>query len=165
MVSRAVHLEMAYGLDADSFLNAFSRMVNRREVPEEGASDNGTNFVIGERELIELVEALDKDEIHRSAADKGIKWHCNSLLSPHFGGIHESMVKSAKRAIKAVFGNGDISDEELTAVFTGVEHFLNSRPLICQSANPEENLPLYGQQGGTFALSLVDERAKRWRRV
>ena len=71
------------------------------------------------------------------------------------------MVKSAKRAIKAVLGNGDISDEELTAVFTGVENFLNSRPLTCQNANPEENLPLYGQQGGTFALSSVDERAKR----
>ena len=70
MVSQAVHLEMACELDPDSFLNAFSRMVNRHGVPEGVVSDNGTNFVSGERELTELVQALDKDKIHRSAADK-----------------------------------------------------------------------------------------------
>ena len=165
---------MPYGLDANSFLNAFSRMVKRHGVPEELVSDNGTNFVNGERELRELVEALDKDKIH-IAADKRIKWHFNPPLALRFGEIHESMVKSAKCAIKAVLGNADISDEELTTIFTGVENFLNSRPLTYQTANPEGNLPLtpnhflYGQQGGTFAPSSVDEtwfsHKKRWRRV
>ena len=89
MVSQAIHLEMAYGLDTDSFLNAFSKMVNRRGVPEEAESDNGTNFISSERELRELMEASDKDKIHRSAADKGIKWHFNPSLAPHFGEIHE----------------------------------------------------------------------------
>ena len=56
---------MAYGLDTDSFLNAFSRMVNRCGVPEDIVSDNGTNFVSSERELRELVEALDKDKMRR----------------------------------------------------------------------------------------------------
>lgn len=65
MVPGAVHLEIAYGLDTDSFLNAFSRMVNRCGVPEDIVSDNGTNFVSSERELRELVEALDKDKMRR----------------------------------------------------------------------------------------------------
>lgn len=51
MVSQTFHLEMAYGLDINSFLNAFSKMVNRRGVPEEVESDNGTNFITSEREL------------------------------------------------------------------------------------------------------------------
>ena len=46
LATRAVHLEMAYGLDTDSFLNAFYRMVNRRGLPREMLSDNGGNFVI-----------------------------------------------------------------------------------------------------------------------
>lgn len=35
------------------------------------------------------MEALNKGKIHRSAADKGIKWHFNPPLAPHFGEIHE----------------------------------------------------------------------------
>ena len=44
LATRAVHLEMAFGLDADSFLNTFSRMVSRRGLPQEMILDNGTHF-------------------------------------------------------------------------------------------------------------------------
>ena len=44
--TRAVHLEMTWSLDANSFLSAFSRMTSRRGLPLEVISDNGTNFVL-----------------------------------------------------------------------------------------------------------------------
>ncbi|PIK53025.1 hypothetical protein BSL78_10086 [Apostichopus japonicus] len=47
--TRAVPLEIAYGLDTDTFLNAFYRFVSRRGEPEEVFSDNGTNFVSASR--------------------------------------------------------------------------------------------------------------------
>ena len=56
LTSRAVHLEMSYGMNTDSVLNAHFCMVNRRGHPTEVLSDNGTNFISGERELRELVE-------------------------------------------------------------------------------------------------------------
>jgi len=52
LATRVVHLEIAYGLDVDSFLNALQRMINRRGVPEEILSDNGTNFVAANCEVI-----------------------------------------------------------------------------------------------------------------
>ena len=100
LVSHAVHLEIAYGLDTDSFLNVFYRMTNQRGLPVEMLSDNGTNFVGGERELRELIEKLDAEKIVASGADKGLQWNFNPPLAPHFGGVHESMIKSVKKAIK-----------------------------------------------------------------
>ena len=40
--TRAVHLEMAWVLDTDTFLNAFARFTSRRGVPKEVISDRGT---------------------------------------------------------------------------------------------------------------------------
>ena len=98
--SRAVHLEMAYGLDVDSFLNVLNRMMNRRGVPNEIVTGNGTNFVAANKELCELV---CKDErVQSSTANKGIKWRFNPPHAPHFGGVFEIMIKSAKRAIMAI---------------------------------------------------------------
>ena len=112
-------------------------MVNRRGLPREMLSDNGTNFVAAERELRELVE-----EIVQSTANKGVMWHFNPPLAPHFGGVHETMIKAAKRAVNAVLGNAQVRDEELTTAFTGAEALLNSRPLTYQSAHPEDDIPL-----------------------
>ena len=85
------------------------------------------------------------------------------------------MVKSAKKAIHAILGSADITDEELLSAFTGAEALINSRPLTYQSANLKDNLPLtpnnflHGQVGGKFAPESVDETnfnpRRRWRRV
>ena len=102
-------------------------------------------------------------------------WHLNLPLAPHFGGVHETMIKAAKRAVNAVLGNADVTDEESTTAFTRAEALLNSRPLTNQSPNPEDDIPLtpnhflIGQIGGQFAPESVDETnyslKKRWRRV
>ena len=175
LASRAVHLEMAYGLDTDSFLNAFYRMASRRGLPKRMISDNGGNFIGANNELKELVRALDQDKILQSTANKGISWQFNPPLAPHFGGVHETMIKSAKKAIKAILTNSDVSDEELMTAFIGAEALINSRPLTYQSASPEDDIPLtpnhllHGQAGGQFAPDSVDETdynpRKRWRRI
>jgi len=49
-------------------------------------------------ELKELVSMLDHDKIQQDTAYQGIKWNFNPPGAPHFGGIHEAMIKSAKKA-------------------------------------------------------------------
>ena len=61
LLSRAVHLELAFGLDTDAFLNAFYRMVNRRGLPQEVVSDNEGNFVGAEKELREVCSTRNHD--------------------------------------------------------------------------------------------------------
>ena len=134
-------------------------------------SDNGTNFVAANKELCEL---LCKDPRTKAAtADKGIKWKFNPLYAPHFGGIFEIMMKSAKRAITGILSNADVSDEELMTAFCGAEALMNSRPLTYQSASIKDNIPLipnhflHGQAGGQFAPKVLDEVGfdpkKHWR--
>lgn len=177
LATRAIHLEMAWSLETESFLNAFTRFTSRRGVPTEVTSDNGTNFVGAVNELRDLVGKLDQDEIQRKTVHmfNKVRWHFNPPAGPHFGGIHEVMIKCAKHAIYAVLGNGDIWDEELLTAFTGAESLLNSRPLTYQSADVRDATPLtpnhflHGQIGGEVAPEAVDFTSfnlrNRWRRV
>ena len=105
----------------------------------------------------------------------GVTWIFNPPQAPHFGGAHAIMIKAAKKAIYAVLGEANVTDEELMTAFIGAESLLNSRPITYQTANPCDETPLtpnhflYGQVGGTFAPDSVDETEfqpkKRWRRV
>ncbi|XP_067667337.1 uncharacterized protein [Haliotis asinina] len=175
LVTRAVHLEMSYALDSDSFLNAFYRMASRRGLPKEILSDNGTNFIGAVNELKQLVAQLDTEKVKSSLANRGVTWKFNPPHAPSFGGVFESMIKAAKRAIYAILGSGDITDEELVTAFVGAESLINSRPLTYQSAHPHDDVPLtpnhflHGQSGGIFAPDSVDNTPyspmKRWRRV
>ena len=175
--SRALYLEMAYGLDTDSFfLRHFFRMTSRRGYPLTIVSDRGTNFIGADRELRELVDGLDQNRIQDQTVDKGVKWLFNPPLAPHFGGVHEVMIKAAKMALRAILRNADIKDEELMTAFVGEEAFLNSRPLTYQSADPRDATPLtpnhflHGQMGARISASeSIDEvefsPRNRWRRV
>ena len=51
----------------------------------------------------------------------------NPPSAPHFGGVFECMVKAAKKALYAVLGTSDATDEELITACAGVESLLNSR--------------------------------------
>ena len=70
-------------MDTDSFLNAFTRFISRREAPKEMTSNNGTRFVGAVNELKELIKALDKDKIQRDTEVDGIKWNFNPPAAPH----------------------------------------------------------------------------------
>ena len=94
-------------------------------------------------------------------------------MAPRFGGIYESMFKAAKRATKSILPHADVTDEELSSAFAGADRFINSRPLIYQSTDPNDNVPLtpnnllLGQLGGIFApdspIEICCNLKKRWR--
>lgn len=129
---------MATSLDTAGFLNAFTRMVARRGWPKIMLSDNGANFIAGDREITKLVAQIDKDKIQLSSANKGVDWHWNPPAAPLLGGVFESMIKAAKRAISAILKDADVTDKESQTCFIGVESLLNSRPLTTVSDDPNE---------------------------
>ena len=95
--------------------------------------------------------------------------------APHFGGMHEVMVKAPKKPIYAVLSNSEVTDQELITVVAVAESLLNSRPLMYQSADPRDDISLtpnhflFRQIGGQFAPANVDTTRfypqKRWHKV
>lgn len=143
LTTRAIHIELAHSMDTDSFLMAFRRFVSLRRSPLQVYSDNGTNLTAGEKELREGLDRMKMDHrLRDQLADRGINWQFSPPGAPHFGGVWERMVRSAKSALRVVLGHQTVPEEVLATVLREVESMLNARPLTHLSMDPKDPSPL-----------------------
>lgn len=56
----------------------------------------GTKFIVGDKEIRELVAQLDHDQIRRLSTNKGIDWNWNPAVASYFGGVFKVMIKGCK---------------------------------------------------------------------
>lgn len=63
---------------------------------EELISNNGSNFIGADSALNEVWKLLDKQKMQEAVNFKRVKWSVLPPVTPHFGGVHESLIKSAK---------------------------------------------------------------------
>lgn len=131
---KAVHLELVSDLTTDAFIATLRRFVARRGYPSQIWSDHGTNFVGADRELKQMQEFLSDQITQRKVSEfctsQNIEWKYIPEKSPHFGGLWESAVKSAKAHLKRVLSSVKLTFEEITTVFAQIEACMNSRPLV-----------------------------------
>jgi hypothetical protein len=110
-------------------------------------------LVSADRELRDMVRNFDQDQIVEEAAAKGIEWRFNPPWDSHHGGLFKTLVKSTKRALKAILGEARVTEEEFHTALVEVEGILNSRPLTYCSDDPKDesvltpNHFLVGQAG------------------
>lgn len=146
LAMRAIHIEVAHSLDAESFLCAFSRFTARRGLPKAIYSDNGSNFVAGSRILKEEFEKMKCDEaqlkIHHSLRAKEVTWHFNPPLASHSGGVWERMIRSIRRILAAVMNQQVVDDEAFHTFIVEVERILNDRPLLRNASQVDDLDPL-----------------------
>lgn len=163
---RAVHLEIVHGMDHDSFLMALMNFMNRRGEPREIFSDNGTNFVKGERILREEYEKIDKQELAGKVVSPNLKWNFNPPESPHMGGSWERLVKSVKQAFYAIPHTRTLNDQLLRSYLMEVENIVNSRPLTyvpLDTDNEEALTPnhyIRGHSEGVKPIGTFSDDAK-----
>ncbi|XP_067036324.1 uncharacterized protein [Acropora muricata] len=139
MTIRAVHLEVAYSLDTDSFLMALQRFIARRGQVNIIRSDNATNFTSGERELRESINAWNQSKIHDTLLQKNIKWIFNPPSdSHHFGGVWERCIRTARKRLQALLQMQTIDDESLSTLLCEVESIMNGRPLTTVSTDQRD---------------------------
>ncbi|XP_025201851.1 uncharacterized protein LOC112599258 [Melanaphis sacchari] len=170
LATRAIHLEPVVGLTSNAFFAALRRFMARRGKCSKIYSDNGTNFVGVQRELANYIKDADSN-----IAQDGIQWHFNPPAAPHFGGIWESAVKSAKHHLTRVVKDSRFTLEELGTLLCQIEACLNSRPLTPLSLDAldlEPITPAHFLIGGPLLLVPEPDLSKeninalrRWKYV
>jgi hypothetical protein len=167
--TRAVHIEVLDDLSTDSFLNGFRRFCARRGRPKRVFSDNGTNFVGGQREL-----NLSSDKIKEMSLAENIDWVFNTPTASHMGGVWERIIRTIRKVLTAVIPNARLADEGLRTVLCEVEAIVNSRPLVKVSDDPKDcaaitpnHLLLLNQTPMLAPGNFVDadQYKKQWRCV
>lgn len=79
--------------------------------------------------------------------------------SPHFNGLAEAAVKSAKWHMRKVLHSTRLTYDEMGTVVAEIEAILNSRPLTPMSTNPNDLQPLTaGQFLIGSPLKCIDDR-------
>ncbi|XP_018312920.1 uncharacterized protein [Mycetomoellerius zeteki] len=104
--------------------------------------DNGTNFVGAARELNELHKMFAEEQVQRKLNDffveTQIQWQNIPPNAPHFGGLWEAAIKSAKYHMKRIIGNASLNYDEMSTAITEMEAILNSRPISPMSNDPND---------------------------
>ena len=155
MTTRAVHIEIVSSMDTSSCVMGMERFIARRGTPSVIWSDNGTNFVGTEKELLNCIQSWN-DQAPPELAKKGIKWKFNPPAAPHHGGSWERLVRCCKRVFYAIIGSRKLTPEVLETTFCLVEQSLNARPITSVSASPDgfevltPNHFLLGRNGTSF---------------
>ena len=142
LITRAVHLESCPDLNTGTFLNAFRRFTSRRCQPELLYSDNGKTFIGASEELKKSVKSLDYDKIYKALAATNTTWKFNPPYGPHFGGVWERLIQTAKKTLLIILGSKRLSLDVFQTILAESEAILNSRPLTNVADLPDNEMPL-----------------------
>lgn len=141
LTTKAIHLELARDLTTQAFIDALTRFVARRGIPNRIYSDNGKNFVGTANELPKLFYEASSQEsqaIRKEFTRMSIEWHFNPARASHFGGLWEAGVKSMKTHLHRVLKDQKLTFEDFNTTIIQIEACLNSRPLCPISNDPED---------------------------
>lgn len=161
MTTCCVHLDLLESLDSDAFLMSLRRFIARRGKPYKLLSDNGTNFVGGERELRKAFTSM-APHLQEQLAEQKMSFRFNPSSAPHFGGTWEREVKSVKTALKVILKEQTVPETVLQTLLIEVEGILNAKPLGYLSsdiADPDPITPsilLVGRHDSSLPQALYD---------
>ena len=142
MTTRAAHLEVAEDLSTDAFLICFRNFVNRRGMPTTIRSDNGTNFIGAQKELVAENRIFDFNHLESYMAKHNIEWLFNCPSNPSAGGCWERLVQIVKRLLQKVLKDDAPRIETFRSVIIEAENIINNRPLTDVPILPSEEEPI-----------------------
>ncbi|XP_068716916.1 uncharacterized protein [Montipora capricornis] len=106
--SRAVHLEVANSLTADSFINAYRRFVGRRGPVCQIRSDQGTNFVGAKNKLQQALSERDNEKVRQELLKRNCDWVLYKMNVPHAShvkGVWERQIRTVRSILAALLSH------------------------------------------------------------
>ncbi|XP_018358512.1 PREDICTED: uncharacterized protein LOC108758196 [Trachymyrmex cornetzi] len=114
-------------------------------------------------------------EIKHFLRELEISWSFIPPNAPHFGGLWEAAVKSAKHHMTRIVGKALLTFEEMQTIFCEIEAILNSRPLAPLSSDPNDlaylspghflvGTALNGLPGSDLS-NINENKLLRWQRL
>lgn len=163
LTTRAIHTEIAHGLDADNCVMCIRNFMLIRGQPNTFYSDCGTNFVAADKILREEIKSIKNKDVMKHFEHEPIKWKFNPPGAAHMGGAWERLVRALKKSLYAAVPSRNFTDPLLKACLTEATYVVNSRPLTYLSIANEEhevltpNHFLIGSHNGVKPTGVLDD--------
>ncbi|XP_055522508.1 uncharacterized protein LOC129716699 [Wyeomyia smithii] len=170
LTTRAIHIEIAHTLNADSCMMALRNFMARRGVPRKIFSDRGTNFVATNKELELTLQELDHIKIVQEIVSPHTEWCFLPPASPHMGGAWERLIQIVKRNLQDMQPRRQLSDETFRNLLIEIESIYNSRPLTHVPAEDPEapvltpNHLILGSSSGLKPVTSFDDSTEALKR-
>lgn len=124
-------MEIVSDLTTWAFIGALNRFMGPRGHCQKLYCDNATNFVGAKNFLEDLRNGIHSDEAKQKilavCSSSGIEFNFIPPRAPHFGGLWEAAVKSAKTLMQKTLISASLTYEEMETVVVEAEAILNSR--------------------------------------
>ena len=113
LASRAIHLEIAFSLDTDSYINALRCFMARTGQVKKMISDNGTNFVGADRKLRNAIKEWNISQINDAMLQKNVDWQFFPPIGSHHGSVWERLTRSIRVVMNFTLREQSLDDERL----------------------------------------------------
>ena len=130
--TRAVYIDIAEDYSTESILHCIRRLQADRGTIRLISSDPGTQLQGANRELLEVREGWDKEELKRFGAPFGIEWNFTMAKSAHQNGAVEIIVKMVKGimdSLQKAIGSTILFFNELFTLVKEAANLANERPI------------------------------------
>jgi hypothetical protein len=125
----------------DSFLIAFRKYIALNGVPSTIVSDRGTQLVGA---ASKLPDWNWKQLVEDVQSQNTLTWTFTPTASPHFNGLAERHVGTAKRILKKILQNS-FTFAELDCIVKECVHLMNTKPYSGLPIDPAAGVPLTPQ--------------------
>ena len=142
MVTRAIALFPLKDMTSATVINALVRLNSQFPSVKKLYSDNGSNFRSADRELKEVTDKWNKNDLDRQLGDIGITWVFGPANCGSYGGVWERMVGLVKKHFKATIKDHVLDLDVFETFLAGVTSVVNKRPILEASSNVDDFLVL-----------------------